>query len=1279
MDLPKFVVFNSLSNKNYLCPGGTHGYMKFEAMDVVRWGVKHEVQKAKTGGGLIHIRCCDTGKYWTWGLSKDSVQFITAQADQPGEDTTTRACTLIKPCHNTKDGVKVINLEVMYVGEWWPIGGNKGGYLVSGDEDFIISNWESLPANQPQEPSIGDKNMDTECAGATLGSEEMDLPKFVSFNSISNKNYLRPDGINSYIKFGAVDVISWGVKHEVQKAKSGGGLVHIRCCDTGKYWSWGLTDYSKSFIVSQANQPGEDTTTGACTLIKPSQYTKDGVSVVNFQVMYEGTWWSIGGDNEGYLVIGGEDFIVSDWELLPHIGNEEMDLPKFVVFNSLSNKNYLRPGGINSYMKFEVVEVVKWGVKHEVQKAKYGDGLVHIRCCDTSKYWSWGLTTDSVNFITAQADQPGEDTTTRACTLIKPSHNTKDGVKVVNLQVMYQGKWLSVGRNEGGYLVAGDEDFIVPNWETLPPNQLQGLGNKNINTGGTGASIGSEKMAFQKFKEEMDLPKFEEEVDLPKFVVFNSLLNKNYLRPEGANSYMKFEVVDAISWGVKHEVMKKKSGGGLVHIRCCDTGKYWSWGLTDYSRSYIVAQADHPVEDTTTRACTLIKPSQYTKDGVSVVNLQVMHKGTWWSIGGDGGGYLVTGGEDFIISDWELLPRNQLKGPSVGDKNMYTGGTSASTGNEEMDLPKFEDEMRLTKIVVFNSLLNTNYLRPVGQNCYMKFDQTADLGSWGVKHEIQMSKSGGGLVHIRCCDNGKYWAWGPTKDSVDFITAQANQPGEDTSTRVCTLIKPSFNTKDGVSAINLEVMYQGTWWPIGGDSRGYLKVGGEDFIVSDWESLPPKQPQGASDGDKNTNTGGGVLIGDTTMEGGVSFGSSNNIGAPVSIGNTTVNYQLLATQIPQEVVHQLGTQLSEMVDQLFVNMNTGGFRGAEAWLATAQRCESSGRGSEQNVGCKVDKLIGKGGCNCLYKGILPDGKPVAVKVSKSSKESWKDFTQVVDVLIGVCVEDNALISVYDLLPKGNLEENLHVAIGIAEALNYLHNESSPPVIHRDFKSSNILLLDEFEPKLSDFGLAIWGPSDSSFLTDNDVVVTFWYLAPEYFMYGKGSDKINAYSFGVVVLELLSGRKPISSESTKGQERLVMWAKLKLESGDLRSILDPNLDGNIDEVQIQRMALAVRFCLIRSARLHPKTRQFRGRGLRRHSAIFLLVWPWWLDGTQFLGVFLFYENCEMRLLVESTESHMTLALLDTEDTSTSFSSGEPSSGTSSEEYLKGRWNRSSSLD
>lgn len=80
-------------------------------------------------------------------------------------------------------------------------------------------------------------------------------------------------------------------------------------------------------------------------------------------------------------------------------------------------------------------------------------------------------------------------------------------------------------------------------------------------------------------------------------------------------------------------------------------------------------------------------------------------------------------------------------------------------------------------------------------------------------------------------------------------------------------------------------------------------------------------------------------------------------------------------------------------------------------------------------------------------------------------------------------------------------------------------------------------------QLSDFGLAIWGPTNSSFLTQTDVFGTFGYLAPEYFMYGKVSDKIDVYAFGVVLLELLSGKRAIGFESRKGQESLVMWVSI----------------------------------------------------------------------------------------------------------------------------------------
>ncbi|KAL0454076.1 UNVERIFIED_CONTAM: Proline-rich receptor-like protein kinase PERK2 [Sesamum latifolium] len=241
-------------------------------------------------------------------------------------------------------------------------------------------------------------------------------------------------------------------------------------------------------------------------------------------------------------------------------------------------------------------------------------------------------------------------------------------------------------------------------------------------------------------------------------------------------------------------------------------------------------------------------------------------------------------------------------------------------------------------------------------------------------------------------------------------------------------------------------------------------------------------------------------------------------------------------------------------------------------------------------------LIGKGGCNSVYKGILPQGKPVAVKILESSKEAWKDFMREVDImttvkhkritpLLGICIKDNTLLSAYDFLSKGNLEENLHskskensvlpwevrfqIAVGVAEALNYLHSECPKPVIHRDV---NYVTLD-------------WrygGPTTASFLMDTDVVGTFGYLAPEYFMYGKISDKIDVYAFGVVLLELLSGRNRLVWKLQK--------AKPKLENGDLKSMLDPNLDGSIDETQMQRMALAAKLCLTQAARSRPTMNQ-----------------------------------------------------------------------------------------
>ncbi|TKY67655.1 putative proline-rich receptor protein kinase PERK11 [Spatholobus suberectus] len=344
-----------------------------------------------------------------------------------------------------------------------------------------------------------------------------------------------------------------------------------------------------------------------------------------------------------------------------------------------------------------------------------------------------------------------------------------------------------------------------------------------------------------------------------------------------------------------------------------------------------------------------------------------------------------------------------------------------------------------------------------------------------------------------------------------------------------------------------------------------------------------------------------------------------------------------------------------------------------------------------------ENLVGKGGSNRVYKGVLPGGKPIAVKVLQSSKEARKDFALEVEIisslehnsiapLLGICIENNALISVYDYFPKGSLEENLHgknkdgsilswevrfnVAVRIAEALDYLHREALKPVIHRDVKSSNILLSRGFEPQLSDFGLAIWGPTTSSFLTQ-DVVGTFGYLAPEYFMYGKVSDKIDVYAFGVVLLELISGKEPISSAACKGQESLVVWAKPIIDSGDIKGLLDPNLEGKFDEAQLQRMVLAASLCITRAARLRPKLNQILKilKGEEKIEHFFNSHEDDHEDSEN-------QENIDDEVYPNSSaELHLSLALLGVDDDSTSHSSTDHSYT----EHLKEQWSRSSSFN
>ncbi|KAK9740981.1 hypothetical protein RND81_03G074600 [Saponaria officinalis] len=347
---------------------------------------------------------------------------------------------------------------------------------------------------------------------------------------------------------------------------------------------------------------------------------------------------------------------------------------------------------------------------------------------------------------------------------------------------------------------------------------------------------------------------------------------------------------------------------------------------------------------------------------------------------------------------------------------------------------------------------------------------------------------------------------------------------------------------------------------------------------------------------------------------------------------------------------------------------------------------------------KAENLIGKGGSSRVYRGCLSDGKELAVKIFKKLYENvYQEFVMEIEIitslhhkniisLFGFCHEGSNLLLVYDLLSRGSLEENLHgikkdsvvfgwnerykVALGVAKALEYLHNLSTQPVIHRDVKSSNILLSDDFEPKLSDFGYAIQ-VSTSSYITCTDVAGTFGYLAPEYFMYGKVTDKIDVYAFGVVLLELLTGRRPISSDPPKAQESLVMWAKPILNGGKVSKLLDPRMGSNYNRDQIERMVLAANLCIRRAPRARP------------HMSLIMKLLQGDIDVLKWARLQVnALDNIdgidEDGLPNPDIQSHLNLALLDVEDDSLSISSSIDQH-VSLEDYLRGRWSRSVSFE
>ncbi|KAG8383617.1 hypothetical protein BUALT_Bualt04G0032700 [Buddleja alternifolia] len=249
-----------------------------------------------------------------------------------------------------------------------------------------------------------------------------------------------------------------------------------------------------------------------------------------------------------------------------------------------------------------------------------------------------------------------------------------------------------------------------------------------------------------------------------------------------------------------------------------------------------------------------------------------------------------------------------------------------------------------------------------------------------------------------------------------------------------------------------------------------------------------------------------------------------------------------------------------------------------------------------------DKLIGKGGHAEVYKGLLSDGQVVAVK--KIIKEEKKDEEKIGDFLseLGIIAHidhpnaakligfsaDNGLHLVLQFLPHGSLATVLHgseesslewnvrfkVAIGVAEGLEYLHYNCQRRIIHRDITASNILLSEDYEAQISDFGLAKWLPENWVHHVVSPIEGTFGYMAPEYFMHGIVNEKTDVFAFGVLLLELITGRRAVDSS----RQSLVMWAKPLLEKSNVKELADPRLGETYDTVEMKRAMFTASTCI-----------------------------------------------------------------------------------------------------
>lgn len=267
-------------------------------------------------------------------------------------------------------------------------------------------------------------------------------------------------------------------------------------------------------------------------------------------------------------------------------------------------------------------------------------------------------------------------------------------------------------------------------------------------------------------------------------------------------------------------------------------------------------------------------------------------------------------------------------------------------------------------------------------------------------------------------------------------------------------------------------------------------------------------------------------------------------------------------------------------------------------------------------------VIGEGGFGCVYRGVVDDGDDGAVDVAvkqlnRNGSQGHKEWITEVNFLgvvkhpnlvrlVGYCAEDDERgmqrLLVYELMPNKSLEDHLlgrvmsslswalrlKIAQDAARGLAYLHEEMDFQLIFRDFKTSNILLDEDFNAKLSDFGLARHGPTEGAGHVLTSVVGTVGYAAPEYLQTGRLTAKSDVWSFGVVLYELISGRRPLDRNLPRSEQKLLEWVKpYASDPKKFHTILDPRLEGQYSTRSARKLIALANKCLMKNPKSRPR--------------------------------------------------------------------------------------------